>query len=115
MGYNKRDMDLARLVEIYGNKCYLCGLEFTEDNPPTRDHVVPRADGGAKHSIKNIRLAHGSCNQDRGRTPADFYKMYRLFLTSYPDAKVVKKITYVYQRDGQNHSKSKYWADLDSQ
>jgi len=53
------------LLERYGNRCWWCGELFTDDDPPTIEHVVPQAQGGTWR-IKNLRLTHSHCNQSRG-------------------------------------------------
>ena len=59
---------------VCGNKCVYCGLEFTEENIPTRDHVIPLNQGGS-HTMSNIRAACKSCNSSKGgRTPEQWGK-----------------------------------------
>ena len=111
MSKYKRDLELTKLLKIKGERCYLCGLEFTVDNPPTRDHIQPRADGGSRHSLGNISLAHGRCNRERDRVPIDFFRMRTMFLSKYPFAKQVKKRLLSFERTGQSCTKQKYWAD----
>lgn len=42
-------------------KCHICLKRFTKSDPPTLDHVIALARGGA-HTASNIALAHLSCN-----------------------------------------------------
>jgi len=45
--------------------CSGCSREFTEEFPPTRDHIVPLARGGA-HEASNIQPLCRSCNSRKG-------------------------------------------------
>lgn len=58
-----------------GDYCHLCKelIDFTiadTDDPMhySRDHLVPRALGGA-NTVENKRLAHRGCNSARDLTP----------------------------------------------
>lgn len=44
--------------------CHLCG-EIVKPRAASRDHVVPVSKGG-KTTWENIKLAHRSCNSNRG-------------------------------------------------
>lgn len=46
------------------NKCYYCKISFTQENPPTAEHLKPRSEGG-KDSFSNIVAACASCNHGR--------------------------------------------------
>ncbi len=58
--------DLEKLIEIQ-KKCHICGKRFTEMKPPTIDHVIAIANGGA-HDASNIALAHRTCNVKKQKT-----------------------------------------------
>jgi hypothetical protein len=60
-----------RLVARDGPHCYWCG-DLTTRETRTRDHLVPRAEGGSD-SIRNQVLACETCNQARGCTPLDVW------------------------------------------
>jgi len=76
--------NLFPLEEVYerdGGVCYLCGQPCDWDdfivkdgvivygnNYPSRDHVVPKSQGG-KNEWQNIRLAHRGCNSRKGIAP----------------------------------------------
>jgi 5-methylcytosine-specific restriction endonuclease McrA len=51
-----------------GDQCWICGGAFTEEKPPTIDHVTPRKKGGS-NKLPNLRLAHGLCNNQRSNPP----------------------------------------------
>ncbi|WP_431966089.1 HNH endonuclease [Actinacidiphila sp. bgisy160] len=54
-------MDYAKLLELHGLNCHLCGEPIQGRGDLHFDHVVPLARGGA-HSMDNIRPAHMTCN-----------------------------------------------------
>lgn len=54
-------VDFDKLINLSGDRCHLCRKKFTKNNPPTIDHVIPLALGGA-HDASNIALAHLVCN-----------------------------------------------------
>lgn len=62
---------IPRLLERDGDRCMICRqpLDFAVKVPHPRavtvDHLVPRSLGG-KTTFANLRLAHYSCNHDRG-------------------------------------------------
>jgi hypothetical protein len=47
------------------SECWWCGCEFTDANPPTVDHVVPKADGG-RDAVSNLVPCCKACNGSRG-------------------------------------------------
>lgn len=63
-----------------GNECYICkayvpeGLPQKDPRHATLDHVIEAASGGSS-SIINLRLAHRSCNEARGK---EFNRLRRL-------------------------------------
>ena len=64
---------IRSLRERDGDDCWLCeapiDFRLTDPNDPaygTRDHVNPRSEGGSD-DLGNLRLAHKSCNEERGR------------------------------------------------
>lgn len=62
------------LVARDGPSCWLCGkvvnleIRWNSAWAPSLDHVVPRSKGGG-NELKNLRLAHQSCNTKRGNLP----------------------------------------------
>ena len=76
--------NLFPLEEVYerdGGVCYLCGkpcdwgdfmikdgVIVYGNNYPSRDHVVPKSQGG-RNEWQNIRLAHRGCNSRKGIAP----------------------------------------------
>lgn len=54
-----------------GTKCYLCRKRMVFTDSPldplkaTIDHILPRSLGGSDR-LKNLKLAHRKCNQERG-------------------------------------------------
>jgi 5-methylcytosine-specific restriction endonuclease McrA len=66
---NRARKQLMRLGRKEGWICWLCLKEVdpraTGDWAPTRDHVIPRSFGG-RDNLRNYRLAHQICNNERG-------------------------------------------------
>jgi len=74
----------AVLLRLYGPWCWICrekgvrgGLAridttLTWPHPMafTRDHVIPRSEGGA-NAVSNLRPAHSCCNAARGGHDVD--------------------------------------------
>lgn len=56
---NVSTAESARILSA--RKCHICGRPFTKANPPTLDHIIALADGGA-HEVSNLAAAHQSCN-----------------------------------------------------
>lgn len=46
-------------------KCFYCKNVFTQDDPPTIDHILPIYRGGT-NTISNLVAAHAKCNHDKG-------------------------------------------------
>lgn len=53
------------LAERFGPWCVWCGAQFSEANPETLEHLVPRALGGS-YVVENLALACDRCNKARG-------------------------------------------------
>lgn len=43
-------------------KCQYCNIEFTLDNLPTADHIIPKNNIDSTNNIKNICLCCQECN-----------------------------------------------------
>lgn len=48
-----------------GGNCYICGQAEDADDPLEIEHVRPRSAGGTD-DLRNLRLAHRSCNRTKG-------------------------------------------------
>ena len=53
------------LHALFGWSCWICGDQFPMYYVPQIDHVVPRSRGG-RTTLRNLQLAHHSCNGSRG-------------------------------------------------
>lgn len=52
------------ILEKHNYRCAYCGVEFDENTPPTKNHIIPISRGG--HNIKeNIVPACRSCNSSK--------------------------------------------------
>jgi len=69
MNKTERQQTIAVLKKRDGWKCFFpgCTKPFTEEDPPTIDHWMPRHAGGTDH-IDNFRLMHFVCNNIKGNT-----------------------------------------------
>lgn len=52
------------LIKLYGCTCVWCGT-YMEKHDRTIEHMLPRSLGGT-NALNNLRLAHWSCNHQRG-------------------------------------------------
>ena len=62
---NSTPQQINDLLRRDGPTCFFCGLMFDEENPPTREHLVPISHAGPNRLV-NMVLAHGHCNQLAG-------------------------------------------------
>lgn len=58
----------AKLLERDGNICFYCDVEFTEDTPPTLEHILSITHGGT-NNIANLCLCCEPCNVAAGNLP----------------------------------------------
>lgn len=58
----------AALALRDGVRCYLCGQAEVADEPWHVEHVIPKVRGGSD-DLDNLRLAHQSCNLQKGTEP----------------------------------------------
>lgn len=49
------------LIKEYGSKCSICGREFSYDNPPVIDCIIPCSKGGTE-DLYNLQLTCRTCN-----------------------------------------------------
>ena len=55
------------LLEKFGHKCFYCG---TKDEPLEKEHIIPKAKGGA-NTPSNLTLSCPSCNAKKGSRHPD--------------------------------------------
>lgn len=74
------DIDIYKLIERDGGRCYLCGddvlflYNFNHPKYPTIEHVVPISKGGT-HSWDNVMVACRDCNtRKKTKSLDDFLK-----------------------------------------
>jgi 5-methylcytosine-specific restriction endonuclease McrA len=79
---NKKKFRIAAR-EQGGWFCHLCGREFLDPTQMTVDHLVAKIHGGSNDD-SNLRLAHMSCNSERGHMPIDLYRMFHVIRRKFP-------------------------------
>lgn len=57
-----------KLLRRDGNECFYCAITFTEEIPPTLEHLLSIADGGNNHA-SNLALCCEACNKEVGDFP----------------------------------------------
>lgn len=55
----------CKLIERDGNTCFYCGIEFSEQMPPTLEHILSIVHGGT-NNIANLCLCCEPCNVAAG-------------------------------------------------
>jgi len=84
------------LWNAQGGNCFLCGRPMTKKPFPlhpngfTRDHLWPSSLGGG--SVRNIVLAHDSCNREKDNRPATFEEAERYRQMRGLEARHIDKI-----------------------
>ena len=53
-----------RIIKAQNNRCLKCGIEFSEEERPTRDHVVQLSRGG-KDTTDNVCALCHRCNAQK--------------------------------------------------
>ena len=65
----KRREIYQKLVDLYGEKCYICGRS---DIPSHIDHLIPQSAGGTS-DLTNLRLI---CPADNARKSNNFFREF---------------------------------------
>lgn len=65
----RRSVLIRTLVQRDGDLCFYCGDPFSDEKPPTKEHLVSQTAGGPDH-IANLFLACGDCNSRAGHCSA---------------------------------------------
>jgi|SRR6185312_8835941 len=64
-----------RAYRLGQTRCHYCDALFTDEKPPTFDHIVPRSEGGTR--LDGVVLACGKCNGSRGSLPYEVFVRQR--------------------------------------
>ena len=85
--------DLKTLLRLQGRRCAYCYRKlWLEIDVVTRDHVVPKVDGGSDDD-SNIVVACGFCNNKKGRlSVTDFKRFHGQWLRRRIEASVLEAI-----------------------
>jgi len=72
MNKHERQQIILTLIDRDGYKCAFpgCIRPFSEEDPPTIDHWIPR-DAGGQDVISNYKLMHFVCNNIKGNSIPD--------------------------------------------
>ncbi len=57
-----------QLLKRDGNSCFYCGTKFTDELPPTLEHILSIADGG-NNNVANLALCCEDCNLKAASLP----------------------------------------------
>jgi len=71
-GGRHRPGEIRELLALQENRCIYCNAQFTNEAPPTKDHVLAVADGGTDFAL-NIVMACWRCNCRRSDIPFRTY------------------------------------------
>jgi HNH endonuclease len=66
----------ARLLNAQRNCCYICSEPFSDERPPTKDHVWPRVRGGQTN--RNVLWACFPCNGAKGGSVPEEWMLAKL-------------------------------------
>lgn len=79
IGAKDRRRRKRSVLRTHGRKCWLCGVEISDDKEVSLDHVIPVSLGGS-NVVTNLRPAHRGCNSRRGN---------EIVLDGYPPEEVI--------------------------
>lgn len=65
----QRDVQIRTIVARDGNVCFYCGDPFSDEAPPTKEHLVARTHGGPD-TVHNLFVACSKCNSEVGHMSA---------------------------------------------
>jgi hypothetical protein len=88
-----------KIVLLQRNTCAMCGIEFTDECKPTKDHIVPLSKGGGL-TFENTQALCRSCNCKKN-DKLDYGKLVTWFHVETITPSIVNR-----RREAQN----RYWA-----
>jgi 5-methylcytosine-specific restriction endonuclease McrA len=85
-GGTHRPSEILEVLALQKNRCVYCGAKFTDERPPTKDHLLAIADGGTDWAL-NILMACRRCNSRRGDIP---FRTYCKLLSQKRNQRIVE-------------------------
>lgn len=66
--------DWQEMLEFFDYSCVCCGAKLSKENPPTKDHIMPRVNGGSD-DISNLQPLCRECNSSKCADHATDYRL----------------------------------------
>jgi hypothetical protein len=84
-GHRKPSASLTKLIHnLYGNRCFGCGLRRTPKRRLHTDHVIPQSNGGTS-AFRNLQPLCEACGNRKGNHQPDEVVVYSaIFFEPYP-------------------------------
>ena len=71
---DKDNEDWKEMLEFFDYTCVCCGAKMSEENPPTKDHIIPKILGG-EDRIENYQPLCRECNASKGASHQTDYRL----------------------------------------
>lgn len=71
---NNLNSDWDDMINFFNNSCVSCGFKFTDNERPTKDHIIPQILGGAEE-IFNLQPLCRNCNSSKGAQDRTDYRL----------------------------------------
>lgn len=80
--------EIEAILDLQEHRCIYCNAQFTSELHPTKDHLLPVAEGGGNWAL-NIIMACKSCNSRRGDIP---FRTYCTLLSKEQNHRILKHL-----------------------